>query len=286
MDALIEPFRFEFFRNGFIVAALAGALCGLVGVYVVVRSMSYIGHGLSHAIFGGAAAAAVLSVNFFVGAGIWGVASALAIGQVSRRRIIGADAAIGIITTAGFALGIIMLGAFSTPRRNIDSLLFGSILGVEVSDILAIAIVAILVLIFIVTNYRHLLFTSFDPDVAVVSGVKTQLLDASLMAALAAVILVTMKVLGVTMIAAILVIPAATARLLTDRFFSVLLLSTALGTGSGIAGMYLSYHLNVSSGGSIVLAGTIVFLLAFSITRRAGKPGQRGELHTPASNKG
>src|SRR2546426_9991929 len=112
MTTLLEPFQFGFFRHGIIVATLAGALCGLVGCYVVLRGMSYIGHGLSHAIFGGAAASAVLSVNFFLGAGIWGLASALAIARVTRRRVIGSDAAIGVITTASFAFGVALLGIF------------------------------------------------------------------------------------------------------------------------------------------------------------------------------
>src|SRR5207244_9645485 len=110
MTTLLEPFQFGFFRHGIIVATLAGALCGLVGVYVVLRGMSYIGHGLSHAIFGGAAASAVIHFNFYLGAGLWGLASALMIGRVTRRRIIGSDAAIGVITTASFALGLVLFG--------------------------------------------------------------------------------------------------------------------------------------------------------------------------------
>ena len=112
IDELLEPYEFEFFRNGLMVATLAGALCGLVGVYVVLRGMSYIGHGLSHAIFGGFAASALLGVNFLLGAGAWGVASALMINGVTRRRVIGADAAIGVITTASFALGLALFAMF------------------------------------------------------------------------------------------------------------------------------------------------------------------------------
>ena len=120
---LLEPFQFEFFRNGLAVAVLAGAVCGLVGVYVVLRHMSYIGHGLSHSIFGGAAASAVLSVNFYLGAGLWGLLSALLIGRVARRGRIGSDAAIGVVTTASFALGLALSNAFGQAKRSIEAVL-------------------------------------------------------------------------------------------------------------------------------------------------------------------
>ena len=143
MDGFWEPFRFEFFRNGLLVATVAGALCGLVGTFVVLRRMSYIGHGLSHAVFGGAAVAAVVGVNFFLGAGLWGVASALLIGRVARRRIVGSDAAIGVVTTASFALGLALFGLYGEARRSTEVLLFGSVLGVDETDIAVVVGVAV-----------------------------------------------------------------------------------------------------------------------------------------------
>ena len=131
MTELLDPYQFEFFRNGLMVATIAGALCGLIGVYVVLKGMSYIGHGLSHAIFGGFAASALLGVNFLLGAGVWGVASALMIGGVTRRRVIKSDAAIGVITTASFALGLALFALFGRRGANFDAALFGSILGVS-----------------------------------------------------------------------------------------------------------------------------------------------------------
>ena len=129
MPELLRPFEFEFFRNGLIVATMAGALCGLVGVYVVLKGMSYIGHGLSHAIFGGFAASTLLGINFLLGAGAWGVASALMINGVTRRRVIASDAAIGVITTASFALGLALFAFFDGEGGSFDAALFGSILG-------------------------------------------------------------------------------------------------------------------------------------------------------------
>src|ERR671915_2624053 len=126
MSTLLEPFAYEFFQRALIVATVAGALCGLIGVYVVLRGMSYIGHGLSHAIFGGFAASGLVGVNFFLGAGVWGLASALMINRISRRRAIGSDAAIGVITTASFALGLALIQLTGSTGRNADAALFGS----------------------------------------------------------------------------------------------------------------------------------------------------------------
>ena len=270
MDTLLAPFEFEFFRNGVVVATFAGALCGLVGVYVVLKGMSYIGHGLSHAIFGGFAASSLLGVNFLLGAGVWGIASALMINGVTRRRVIGADAAIGVITTASFALGLAMFAIFGRAGRSFDAALFGSILGVSRADVWAVIAVTAAVALVVFFFYRPLLFTTFDPEVAEASGVPTARIDALLMVVLAASILATMQVLGVTLIAATLVIPATVARMLTDSFSRMLLLATGIGAVTGFVGMNLSYHLDVQSGPTIVLVGAALFGIVFAITGRRG----------------
>jgi manganese/iron transport system permease protein/iron/zinc/copper transport system permease protein len=273
---LTEPLEFAFFRHGLMVATMAGALCGLIGVYVTLRGMSYIGHGLSHAIFGGAAASALVGFNFYLGAGLWGMASALAIGRVTRRRIIGSDAAIGVITTASFAFGIALLGLYGQVRRSIDAAIFGSVLGVTVADVWVVAGVTVAAAAVVFAFYRKLLFTTFDPEVADVSGVNTARMDALLMLLLSVSILATMKVLGVVLIAAILVIPPVVARMLTNSFGRMLWLSTLIGALCGFAGMILSYHLDVSSGATIVLVGAAVFAVVFAVT------GQRGRIRAAA----
>jgi manganese/iron transport system permease protein/iron/zinc/copper transport system permease protein len=261
---LLEPFSYEFFRNGLIIATLAGALCGLIGVFVVLRGMSYIGHGLSHAVFGGAALAAVLNLNYFLGAGFWGLASGLMIGRVSRKRIIGADAAIGVITTASFAMGLALQARFGQAKRSIDAVLFGNVLGVFTSDILAVAGVGILSVVVIVGLYRKLLFATFDPEVAGVSGVSVPAMEAVLMVLLSATILVTVRVIGVLLISALLVLPAVTARLMTNSFGRMLWLSPVLGAIFGGVGMYISWYADIPSGAVIILAGTLVFIAAYS----------------------
>ena len=276
MSTLLQPYEFEFFRNGVIVATIAGALCGLIGVFVVLKGMSYIGHGLSHAIFGGYAASALIGVNFILGAGAWGVASALMIGGVTRRKLIGADAAIGVITTASFALGLALFAVFGRRGRNFDAALFGSILGVGLDDVLAISLVALVVSAIVFLGYRTFLFTTFDPDVAEASGVSTARVEALLMVMLAATILATMQILGVTLIAATLVIPPTVARMLTNSFSRMLWFSTAIGGVTGFVGMNLSYHLDVQSGPTIVLVGATLFAVTFVVTGAQGRRRAHG----------
>lgn len=271
VDELLRPFGFEFFRNGLVVATIAGALCGLIGVYVVLRSMSYLGHGLSHAIFGGFAVSALAGVNLFVGAGLWGLASALAVSSVTRRRPIGSDAAIGVITTASFAFGLAVLQLGGGAGVDADAALFGNVLGVTRADVWIVGGVTLFAVAVIALRYRALLFVAFDPEVADASGVPVARTDALLMLVLAASILATMNVMGVTLIAAALVVPAVVARMLTSSFATMLWLSALVGAVCGFAGMNLSYHLDVASGPTIVLVGALCFVLALSATGLQGR---------------
>ena len=273
MQALLDPFQYAFFVKGLFVATLAGGLCGLIGVYITLRGMSYIGHGLSHAIFGGFAASSIIGINYFIGAGIWGLASALAINKVTRSRRIGADAVIGVITTASFALGVALLTHFGSTGPSFDAALFGSIIGVSAGDIWALVAVTVFTVAVVFINYRALLFATFDPEVADVSGVKVARTDALLMLVLSLAILATLTVIGVTLVAATLVIPAVVSRMLTSKFSRMLWLSSLIGAGCGFVGMNLSYHLDVPSGTMIVLTGAALFGVVLSVTggRRLGR---------------
>lgn len=260
---MFEPFQYEFFVRGIIAATVVGALCGLVGVYIVLRKMSYIGHGLSHAIFGGAVVSYVMSFNFYIGAGIWGFLSAMLINATTRqRRFIAADAAIGIITTASFALGVALISRYRTFTRSFDAALFGNILGVTDNDLYAIVGVTILTFIAILMLYRRLMFTTFDPEVAPFFGVNTAYIDSFFSLILAGAIVVSLQVLGATLIAASLVIPPITARLLTDNFNRMAVLSVIIGAACGFTGIYVSYYVDIASGASIVLVAAAAFMLA------------------------
>ena len=277
VDSLTGPLQYGFFQKGLVVATISGALLGFVGVYITLRGMSYIGHGLSHAIFGGFAAASLVSASFiYIGAGIWGVSSALAINWVSRKHRIGADAAIGVITTASFALGVALLSRFGSSGPSFDNALFGSIYGISADQIIMLIGVSAATGTFVFFRYRSLLFTTFDPDVAAASGVNVSRIEAILMLLLSLSILATLTVIGVTLVAAMLVIPAVVARMITDSFGRMLVLSTIVGASCGLAGMYLSYFAAVPSGTMIVLTGATVFCVALpwqgwrSLARTAG----------------
>ena len=271
MQTLLEPFAYAFFQKGLFVAGLSGALLGLIGVFIVLRGMSYIGHGLSHSIFGGFAAMQLFAAQFYaIGAGLWGIASALAITTVTKRSRLGADAAIGVITIASFSLGVALFAKFGTSGPSFESALFGSILGITTGQIVGLVAVSIMTSIFVFLRYRALLFSSFDPDVAVVSGVSVSRIEAALMVVLSLAILATLTVIGVTLVAAILVIPAVIARMLTNSFGRMLAYSTVIGTFCGLAGMYLSYFADVPSGTMIVLVGALLFLIVITITGNQG----------------
>lgn len=266
MHWLTDPWSFQFYRYGVAASMLAGALCGMVGVYVVLRKLSYIGHGLSHAIFGGAAASYVLQINFYLGAGAWGVVSALLINAVARRRGIGGDAAIGIVTTASFAIGVALVSHYHRFAVNFDAALFGNVLAVTATQLWVLAGVLLFVAGSVFSRYRQLLFVTFDPEVASSFGVPATGYDTLFAFILAATVVSTMNVLGVTLIAAMIVVPAIVSRLVTDSFGRMLSLSGLVGALCGLGGMYVSWYANVASGATIVLFAAAVFVVVYVAT--------------------
>ena len=264
---LLEPFEFGFFVRAIIAAFLVGGLCAFMGTYIVLRSMSYIGHGLAHAIFGGAVVSSAMSFNFFVGATLWGFLSALLIAWTTRKNPIGSDAAIGIVTTASFALGIAIISRGHGFTRDFEAALWGSVLAVERADIIAIAVVVIAVTAVFFVAYKMFLFNTFDSDVARFYGIPTAWMDAIFALMLAGTVVVSMRVLGVTMIAAAVVIAPIVARLLTNSFVKMTILSTLIGIMCSVVGIYMSYFINVSSGASVVLLSAAVFVVALGWSR-------------------
>lgn len=281
LETLGEPFSYAFFVRGVVASVLASGLCALLGVYIILRGMSYIGHGLSHAVFGGAVVSYVAEINFYVGAGLWGFISGLLIHAVTKKRQIGADVAIGIITTASFAIGVAVISRVRKFTKNFEAALFGNILGVSDQDLLVLGGVAALAVVVVFLLYKQLLFVTFDPEVAPTYGVPATWVDVIFTLILTAGIIASMQVIGVTMIAAVIVIPAATARLLTNRFATLLWLSSLIGVACGLSGMYASYYLDVSSGATIVLVAALLFVLAL-VGSRLGTMLRRAGQHTPA----
>ncbi len=261
MISAFDPLQYEFFRHGLLAAILVGALCGFVGVYVVLRRMSYIGHGLAHAIFGGAVLSLAININFFIGAGIWALMAASLVHLIAHRRLVGADAAIGVVTTSSFAIGVAIVSTYRRFTRNIEAALFGNILGITQSDLWIITSIALLVFFGIIIIRRQLLFSTFDPEVASAYGISTGWTDFVFILLLAITVLASTQILGVTLVAAAIVIPPVIARYLTRSFHTLLIVSPIIGALCGAVGMFLSYYLDISSAAMIVLTATALFLV-------------------------
>jgi ABC-type Mn2+/Zn2+ transport system permease subunit len=268
----LAPFEYEFFRNGFIAAVLIGALCGFIGVYVVLRRMSYIGHGLSHAIFGGAVLSYVVNINFFLGAGLWALLAAYLIHRISHRRWVGADAAIGVVTTSSFALGVAIVSTYRSFTRNIEAALFGNILGITPKDLWIVGAISLAVFVALIRMRRQLLFLTFDPEVASAYGIATTRTDLVFVLLLAITVLASTQILGVTLVAAAMVIPPVIGRYLTKRFQTLLIVSPLIGVLCSAVGMYLSFYLDISSAATIVLtsAGLFIILESAMVLRGEG----------------
>jgi len=260
---LTGPWHDGWFVRGMAAAVLSGALCGLIGTFIVLRRMSYIGHGLSHAVLGGAVVGYELGTGLVATGAAWGTVSALLITAVARTRKVGADAAIGIVTTASYAIGVAIISRGHSFTRNFEAVFFGNVLGVFSGDLWLLAGVSVAVAITIFFFYKQLVFVTFDPDVAGTYGVATGRVDVVFALVLAASIVATMRVLGVTLIAAAVVTPAVVARLSTDSFARMLGLSVAVGAFTGFVGMYVSDWLDIASGATITLAASALFVIVY-----------------------
>jgi manganese/iron transport system permease protein/iron/zinc/copper transport system permease protein len=261
-DLLLTPLGYQFFQRALIAGIVIGALCGAMSVPVTLRRMSYIGHGLAHSVIGGVAVGVALGINLYAGAIFATVVAALLIDRVARREGVHIDAAIGIVTTAAFALGIVVL-ALVPSRVNLEAVLFGNLLGVTTEDLMLALSVTAVTAVILFAGYKRGIFTLFDEDVARAHGINVNATILTLNLLTAAVVVASVRVLGALLIAAAIVLPAATARLVTRRFARFSLLAIAIGTLTAIIGLYASFHLDIPSGPAVVLAGTLFFTLAY-----------------------
>ena len=263
-------------QNAFMVRALVaatfiGLTCSVIGVFVVLRNLSFIGDGLAHASFAGIVIAYMMKANLYVGGLIVAVLTALGIGSIAKRSELSLDTAIGVLFTAAFALGVLLMSRARSYASDLQDFLFGNILGVDRLDIILVVALAALVLAIVVLFYKELLFSSFDPVMAQASGLPTDFLYYLLLVLLAVTIIVSLQAAGIVLVAALLVTPAATAYQLTTRFGPMMVVSAAVGVVSAIVGLYASYYLDAASGATIVLTATAFFFLAmlFSPRRRS-----------------
>jgi manganese/iron transport system permease protein len=275
MNALLEPLAFPFFVRALVAAVLVGTVCAVVGTYVVLRGLAFIGDAISHAAFPGVVAAYLLKASFLVGAGVAAVATALAIGYVSRRARIRADTAIGVLFAGTFALGVFMFSTIQGYVADLFSFLFGYLLAISADDLVQLAILSAIVLIVVAVFWKELLYSTFDPLGAGASGLPVELLEYLFLALVALTIVISLQAVGIILVVAMLVTPAATAQLLTVRFGRLMGAAIAIGIVAGVGGLYLSYWLNVASGATIVLVETGLFLLALALGPRVGLLSRR-----------
>jgi manganese/iron transport system permease protein len=261
-DALVAPFHYAFMQRAFVAALAVGLLCSTMGTYVVIRKLSFIGDGIAHASFAGIVIAFLRGANYYIGAAIVAVITAVGIGFVSRRGRISLDTTIGVLFTGMFALGVFLMSRQRSYAVDLQSFLFGDILSVGPSDLWLILALSVAVAILTIVLYRGLLYTSFDPVVAQASGMNADAYEYALLVMLALTIVVALQSVGIVLVAALLVTPAAAAYQLTSRFSPMMALAAVFGAVSTVGGLYLSYYLGASSGATIVLLATMLFFAA------------------------
>jgi ABC-type Mn2+/Zn2+ transport system permease subunit len=270
MDSWLEPIHLGFMQNAYLAIILVGVICGVTGVFVILRGLAFMGDALSHAIFPGVVIAFLAGGNFLVGALIAAVLVSLGIGAVSQSPRLSNDTTIGVFFVGAFAFGIALISAQKTYTRDLNTFLLGSILGVSRNDLYLTAIVGAIVLGIILLLRRELTIVAFDRTFAKATGLNLWLYDQIFLILLSLAIVISLQTVGNILVLAMLVTPAATARLLTDRLRVMLVISALTGALSGVVGLTLSYHASIASGASVVLVATAFFLIAFLFSPKSG----------------
>ena len=270
IQALLEPLTYGFMQRGLLASILVGVLCAVVGCYVVLRSMAFMGDALAHAILPGVAIAYLLHGNLLVGALVAAVLVALGIGFFSRQGMLKEDTAIGILFAAALSLGVVLISTIRTYALDLTHILFGNILGVSPTDLWMCGILGSIVILTIILLYKEFLVISFDPVLAATLRLPAELLRSLMLILLALTVVVSLQTVGVGLVAAMLVTPGATAYLLTRRLTTMMFVSAVLGAFSSVTGLYMSYYLNSASGAAVVLVATAIFVLAFLFAPRRG----------------
>ncbi|MBC2389717.1 metal ABC transporter permease [Listeria booriae] len=261
--------QYEFLQKALLTSVIVGIVSGVIGSFIILRGMSLMGDAISHAVLPGVAVSYMLGVNFFFGAAAFGVIAALGIGFVNQNSRIKNDTAIGIVFSSFFALGIIMI-SFAQSSTDLYHILFGNVLAVRNSDMWITLVIGAVVLLLVGLFYKELLVSSFDPVMAESYGLKVRVLHYFLMTLLTLVTVASLQTVGIILVVAMLITPAATAYLLTNRLSVMLFLAAGFGALSAVIGLYFSYMYNLASGASIVLAATVLFILVFLFSPKQG----------------
>jgi manganese/iron transport system permease protein len=263
MNFLLDPLAYTFMQRGLAASVIVGIVCAVIGSYVVLRGMAFLGDALAHAILPGVAIAYLMGANLTVGALVAAVIVALLIGLFTRQGTIREDTAIGILFAAALSLGVALISSIRTYALDLSHILFGNMLGVSVTDLWMVAILGLVVLAVIIGLYRPFLVVSFDPTLAATLRWPGEFFRILLLILLALTVVISLQTVGIGLVAAMLVTPAATAYLLTRRLAAMMALAAGLGAVSSVIGLYVSYYANIASGAAVVLVATGFFLLAF-----------------------
>jgi manganese/iron transport system permease protein len=267
---IADPLAYGFMQRGLVAAILVGIVCAVMGTFVVLKGLAFIGDAVSHAAFPGLVIAFMLGLPLYLGGAVASVGTALAIGFVSRRGRLRFDTTVGVLFAGTFALGILLFSTIKNYVADLLGYLLGNVLGIGIGDLVQVAILGAVVLVIVIAIRKELLFATFDPLGAAASGLPVGALEYLLLALLGVTIVVSIQAVGIVMVVAMLVTPAATAQLLVVRFERLMVLAAVFATAAAISGLYLSFYLNLASGASIVLIETLFFLVALVVSPRSG----------------
>lgn len=270
IDWLLEPLQYAFIERALLAAIIVGIVCPVVGTYVVLRGMAFFGDALAHIILPGVVIAYLLGLPLALGALVMGVLAAVSIGALTEHGLLKEDTAIGVILAGLFALGVALLSTTGNYAVDLAHFLFGNLLGVSASDLIFTLVLAILVLLVILLFFKEFMVISFDPLLAITLRLPTQFLRYLLLILIAITIVVSLQVVGIALMLAMLLTPAAAASLLTHRLPSMMVIAAAIGALSGVMGVYLSYYLDIASGPAVVLVATSIFVVVFLIAPSRG----------------
>ena len=285
MDLILEPLTLSFFVRALIASTMVGVVCAVVGTYVVLRGVAFIGDAIAHAAFPGVVAAFLLAIPFYIGAAIAAVATALAIGWVTKRAGIRQDTSIGVLFAGTFALGVFMFSTINGYVADLFGFLLGNVLAIGPQDLVALLALGLGVMAIVGLLWKELLYATFDPLGAAASGIKVERLEYMFLALVALTIVISLQAVGIILVVAMLVTPAATAQMLTVRFTRLMLVAGLVGIGSSVLGLYMSYWLDTASGATIVLVQTSMFLLALAFGPRGLLGRRRGSTPLPETDE-
>lgn len=270
MSAILDPLGYEFFVRALVASALVGLVCAVIGTYMVLRGLAFMGDAISHATFPGVVAAYLLKAPFYLGATIAAVITAIAIGWVTRRGRIRGDTTIGVLFAGMFALGVFLFSTIHNYVGDLFGFLFGQVLGIGNDDLVALVVLGLIVLAVVAVLWKELLYSTFDPLAAAAAGLPVAILEYLFLGLIALTIVISLQAVGIILVVAMLVTPAATAQLVVDRFSRLIATAAAIGVVAPVVGLYVSFWTNTASGAVIVLVETAIFLVALAVGPRSG----------------